>query len=106
MRRAKGLRIAILDACRDNAAERALKRTAERGGDQTRGLARPKNVEGIILAYATQYMATAKDGPSGGDSPFTAALLDNIATPDLDVKEMFYRVGKEVIDRTNGAQRP
>jgi len=33
-------------------------------------------------------MATASDGPQGGDSPFTAALLDHIDTPGLDVKEM------------------
>jgi uncharacterized caspase-like protein len=40
LRRAKGVRIAILDACRDNSAERNLKRVASRGGDDTRGLGR------------------------------------------------------------------
>src|SRR5580704_7693109 len=74
LRRAKGLRIAILDACRDNAAERELKRKATRGGDMTRGLVRPKNVEGLILAYSTQYMSTAADGDPRGDSPVTTAL--------------------------------
>src|SRR5580692_8116556 len=38
LRRAKGLRIAILDACRDNSAERELKRKAARGGEVSRGL--------------------------------------------------------------------
>jgi len=51
-------------------------------------------------------MATAADGPGGGDSPFTAALLDHIDTPGLDVKEMFFRVGEDVNDKTKGAQRP
>jgi formylglycine-generating enzyme required for sulfatase activity len=108
LRRAKGLRIAILDACRDNSAERELKQVAAArgGGEVTRGLARVKNPEGLILAYATQYMSTAADGPPNGDSPFTAALLNNIATPGLDVKELFFKVGGEVIDSTMGRQRP
>ena len=36
----------------------------------------------------------------------TAALLNNIATPGLDIKDMFFRVGREVIATTRGAQRP
>jgi Caspase domain len=106
LRRAKGLRIAILDACRDNAAERELKRVAARGGEISRGLARVQNPEGLILAYATQYLSTAQDGDPNGDSPFTTALLDNIATPGLDVKDLFFRVGRDVIATTKGAQRP
>jgi uncharacterized caspase-like protein len=106
LRRAKGLRMAILDACGDNSTERELKRVAARGGEVTRGLGRVKNPEGLILAYATQYMATAADGNPNGDSPFTAALLNNIATPGLDVKDLFFKVGREVIAGTNGAQRP
>jgi hypothetical protein len=121
LRRARGVRIAILDACRDNAAERDLKRTAAagRGGEVTRGLGPMKNPEGLILAYATQYLSTAADdtgtGPGGpsfpavsstGHSPFTSALLSNIATPGLDVKEMLYKVGRDVIAATGGKQRP
>jgi uncharacterized caspase-like protein len=106
LRRAKGLRIAILDACRDDAAERELKRVAARGGEISRGLARVRNPEGLILAYATQYLATAADGDPNGDSSFTSALLKRIATPGLDVKELFFQVGKEVIADTRGAQRP
>jgi hypothetical protein len=108
LRRAKGLRIAILDACRDNSAERELKQVAavRGGGEITRGLARVKNPEGLILAYATQYMSTAADGPPNGDSPFTTALLNNIATPGLDVKDLFFKVGRDVIASTMGRQRP
>ena len=72
LRKAKGVRIAIVDACRDNVAERDLKRTNARGGEITRGLAPPRNPDGLILAYATQFLSTAADGPAGGDSPFTA----------------------------------
>jgi hypothetical protein len=32
--------------------------------------------------------------------------LDNIATPGLDVKDMFYKVGREVNAATGGRQRP
>jgi formylglycine-generating enzyme required for sulfatase activity len=104
LRRAKNVRIAILDACRDNAAEQALKRS--RGGPPSRGLAPPKNPSGLIIAYATQHGATAADSAGAGNSPFTAALLQNIATPGLDVKDMFFKVGSEVDAATRGRQQP
>jgi formylglycine-generating enzyme required for sulfatase activity len=103
LRRAKGVRIAILDACRDNAAERRLKLAR---GEGTRGLAPMKNPDGLILAYATQYLSTAADGSGSGHSPFTEALLHNIATPGLDVKDVFFNVGRDVLAATGGRQRP
>jgi formylglycine-generating enzyme required for sulfatase activity len=110
LRQAKGVRIAILDACRDNGAERELKRQAARGGEVTRGLAPMKNPSGLIIAYATQYLSTAADGGGGNNSarhsPFTTALLNNIATPGLDVTEMFRKVGRDVAAATEGKQRP
>ncbi len=105
LRRAKSVRIAILDACRDNAAEQALKRS--RGSSPSRGLAPPRNPAGLIIAYATQHGAIAADNAGGaGNSPFTAALLANIATPGLDVKDMFFKVGSDVNAATGGRQRP
>ncbi len=104
LRRAKSVRIAILDACRDNGAEQALKRS--RGGAPSRGLAPPRNPAGLIIAYATQHGATAADSAGSRNSPFTAALLHNIGTPGLDVKEMFFKVGGEVEAATSGRQRP
>lgn len=106
LRKAKGVRIAILDACRDNSAERDLKRSDARGGEVSRGLAPPRNPEGLIVAYATQYLSTAADGASGGDSPFTAALLRRLPTPGLDVKDLFFEVGNDVLQSTGGRQRP
>jgi uncharacterized caspase-like protein len=106
LRKAKGVRIAIVDACRDNAAERDLKRQDARGGEITRGLAPPRNPDGLIVAYATQYLSTAADGPVGGDSPFTSALLKHLPTPGLDVKDLFFEVGREVLAATHGRQRP
>jgi uncharacterized caspase-like protein len=75
LRHAKGVRIAIIDACRDNAAERELKRRAAvRGGEVTRGLGPMKNPDGLIVAYATQCLSTAADRIGSGNSPFTTAL--------------------------------
>jgi formylglycine-generating enzyme required for sulfatase activity len=112
LRRARGVGIIILDACHDNAAERELKRQASRGGPVVRGLAPMKNAGGLIIAYATQYLSTAADdagldlfGRSTGHSPFTAALLNNIATPGLDLTDMFRKVGREVDAATGGKQR-
>jgi formylglycine-generating enzyme required for sulfatase activity len=46
-------------------------------------------------------------GSSGArHSPFTAALLNNIAVPSLDVKDVFYKVGRDVVAATGGKQRP
>ena len=106
LRRVKGVRIAILDACRDNAAEGRLKRQASRGGEPSRGLGPMRNPDGLILAYATQYLSTAADSGGGRNSPFTVALLNNIATPGLDVKDLFFKVGREVLAATGGKQRP
>jgi uncharacterized caspase-like protein len=77
LRRAKSVRIAILDACRDNGAEQALKQS--RAVAPSRGLAPPKNPAGLIVAYATQHGATAADSAGSRNSPFTAALLHNIS---------------------------
>jgi formylglycine-generating enzyme required for sulfatase activity len=104
LRRANTVRIAILDACRDNAAEQALKKS--RGGPASRGLAPMKNPTGLIITYATQPGATAADSTGGGNSPFTAALIANIATPGVDVKDMFFKIGSDVIAATGGRQRP
>jgi hypothetical protein len=106
LRRAKGVRVAVIDACRDNSAERALKREATRGGEISRGQAPVRNPAGLIIPYATQYLSTAADGPPGADSPFTAALLRDIATPGIDIKDLLFKVAREVVAATNGKQRP
>jgi hypothetical protein len=54
LRRTKGVRIAVLDECRDNSSEQHLRQQASRGGDKTRGRAPMKNASGLIIAYATQ----------------------------------------------------
>jgi len=107
LRRSKGVGIAIFDACRDNGAEQRLKRgPSSRGGEASRGLAPPANADGVIVAFSTGYNSTAADGPPGTNSPFTAALVQELPTPGLDVVDLFRNVGRKVKEQTGGRQNP
>ncbi len=90
--------LVILDACRDNPYPGANRSTA-------RGLARMSVPTGTIVAYATAPGSTAEDG-SGDNGTYTAALARHLATPGLDIKEVFDRTAQEVERLTNGKQRP
>jgi uncharacterized caspase-like protein len=72
----------------------------------TRGLARMSaQGDGLIIAYATQANDVAFDG-NHMNSPFTTAFLRNVATPNLDLRQMLFRVQDEVNQETGGRQRP
>ena len=107
MARVKGVRIVILDACRDNPLESNLKRSVSttRGIPVTRGLARITRTQGLLVAYATQPGQVAEDG-STRNSPFTSSLLRHIATPGLEVGPLFRRVASDVNKTTKGKQTP
>jgi tetratricopeptide (TPR) repeat protein len=93
--------IVILDACRNNPfATQATTRDLNRGG----GLVGYDSVAaGMLIAFATRPGQVAKDG-SGDHSPFTAALLKYIATPNLEILDMMRRVRRDVLQETNGEQ--
>ncbi|MDE2379278.1 caspase family protein [Bradyrhizobium sp.] len=102
---AKRLRLVILDACRDNPFARTMKRTlASRAIG--RGLAKvePQSSD-TLVAFAAKAGSTASDG-DGTNSPFTAALLQFIASPGLDVRLAFGRVRDEVLRSTGNRQEP
>ena len=107
---APGARIVILDACRNNPVEDDIKRRlasipgANRDAFLTRGLSRVVT-NGLIVAYATQANDVASDG-TGRNSPFATALLHNLGTPDLDLRQMLFNVQDEVDRLTGGKQRP
>jgi tetratricopeptide (TPR) repeat protein len=102
----KGVRILILDACRDNEAIQQLAATLPKSRSATvRGGLASEKAEGVIIAYATQPDRVAADG-DGRNSPFTAALLKNLPTPGVELRTMFTRVRAEVLRTTGGAQRP
>src|SRR5262249_48934430 len=93
--------IVILDACRNNPfATQPSVRAVNRGG----GLVGYDSVAaGMLIAFATRPGQVAKDG-SGDHSPFTAALLKYIATPNLEILDMLRRVRRDVLKDTAGEQ--
>lgn len=103
MGRVKAVRIAVLDACRDNPLENRLKRSIAltRACTPSRGLARVEKTDGLIVAFATQSGNVAADG-GGRNSPFTTALLEFIETPGLEVGVLFRRVMGSVKQATDG----
>ena len=102
---ARRLRIVVLDACRDNPIAAGLSRSLGRSLGDTRGLAKPPDLDNTLIAYATAADATAADG-EGAHSPFTAALLDHIGDPGLDIRLMFGQVRDEVRRATGNRQSP
>ena len=102
----KGVKIMVLDACRNNPfVSQLAKRQATRGFAVGNGLAPVARAQGMVIAYATQANDVAADG-AGRNSPFTAALVREIDQPGLEVATMFRRVQKSVYDATSGRQTP
>ncbi|MGS4947582.1 caspase family protein [Meridianimarinicoccus sp. RP-17] len=91
------LSLVILDACRDNPF----------GGTRIgeAGLSPVSGSIGTLVAYATDPGNVAADG-LGANSTFTAALLDHVETPGIDVRIMFGRVRQDVVGDTGGQQVP
>jgi uncharacterized protein YecT (DUF1311 family) len=104
-------RVVILDACRNNPVEEDLKRRlasvpgASRDASMSRGLSRVPAGNGLIVAYSTQANDVAADGLDR-NSPFTAAFLQHVGTPDVDLRQMLLSVQNDVARRTQGRQRP
>jgi caspase domain-containing protein len=106
--RADGVKIIILDACRNNPVVDNLRRKMagmSRSIEATRGLARIDKALGMVVAYSTAADDVAADG-SGRNSPFTGALLRRLKEPGLEIGSMFRRIAADVNEKTNGRQRP
>ena len=105
MQRDERVNILILDACRDNpfASQLAAKSRAV-----TRGLTaiETQSASGILIAFATDPRATALDGERDGNSPFTAALLKHIETPEVSITTVMDRVRADVWETTGKKQKP
>jgi uncharacterized caspase-like protein len=100
---AKHLRLIILDVSRHspflgtmNRRRQAPRRVASDLG--------PADSE-TLVAYAAKQGFTAEDGTSD-HSPFTTAILHNLAMPGLDIRLAFGRVRDEVLKITNNRQEP
>ena len=106
--RASGVKVMILDACRNNPVVESLRRkvggeTRALGG--ARGLARIDKTQGTVIAYATAADEVAADG-QGRNSPFTTAFLKRLSEPGLEIEQLFRRVAADVNSATGGRQRP
>jgi hypothetical protein len=106
--RTDGVKIAILDACRNNPVVDSLRRKmagVSRNVEVTRGLARIDKALGMVVAYSTAADDVAADG-AGRNSPFTSALLRRLKEPGLEIGSMFRRIAADVNEKTGGRQRP
>lgn len=109
-------RIIVLDACREDpfpnlADSRGATRSLRQGGLVTRGLMPIDDSDSAgprtLIAFSTAEGAIADDGKPGEHSPFARSLAKWIATPGLEVAQIFTRVQDELKTRTNGkAQTP
>src|SRR4051812_8761402 len=93
--RGDGVKIVILDACRNNPIVNALRRKKSAGNrsiDAVRGgLAKIDKAQGMVVAYSTAADEVAADG-DGRNSPFTSAFLKRLKEPGLEIEQLFRRV--------------
>ena len=107
LQRASGVRILMLDACRDNPLADQLLAQANpaRAVTITRGLARIKQTAGTVIAYSIQPGAVAADG-EGRNSPFAAAFIREVSQPGVEIGPLFRHVAADVYKATNERQLP
>ena len=101
---AKKLQLIILDACRNNPFLGQMRRTIATRSIG-RGLAPVEPVAGSLVVYSAKHGEIALDG-DGTNSPFASALVENLATPGLEVRRLFDVVRDDVMTSTNGRQQP
>ena len=102
------VKLVLLDACRDNsfAAKIRSMKSSTRAVTVQSGLAEMKSGEGTLIAFATSPGQVALDGEKGGNSPFTRALLNHIATPGIEIQQAMTRVRAQVNEETKKQQLP
>ena len=95
------LSIVVFDACRNNPFPGGQFRSSGGGG-----LAQMQAASGTLISFSAQPGALAIDGPSDGNSPYTAALVERMRTPGLNVLDVFNEVGVTVARATSRMQQP
>jgi uncharacterized caspase-like protein len=115
---ARKLKLIVLDACRNNPftprrtaspdAATAVGATAV-GMIGSRAVGRglgAVNVSGATLVvYAAKHGQTALDG-DGSNSPFAVAMVQRLATPNVEINKLFRLVRDDVMEATAGRQEP
>jgi len=92
------LNVVVLDACRDNPF--GWNRSGSRG--LAAAISQPVN---SIVVYSTGAGTSASDG-KGRNGLFTSKLINNLATPEIEVTEVFRRTGQEVASSSYNQQVP
>jgi len=110
MKAERGVRILIIDACRNNLAIQRAAETSAAGAQPTqikRGLAPVDRLlgGGMLIAFATLPGDIASEG-AGRNSPFTHSLVRHLPTPNLELRHLFVRVRADVVTATLGRQNP
>ena len=92
--------LVILDACRNNPFERAIR---SGGGG---GLAKVEAPKGMLIAFSTAPGRVAEDGTNTRNSPYTGALVRALGQPERPVETVFKEVRREVSEATGNRQLP
>lgn len=100
---ARGLRIVLVDACRNNPFLAAMQRSSATRS-VGRGLARI-DPGGILVGYSARGGTLALDG-DGRNSPYAAAMLKYLEQPGLEIGKLFRKVRDDVFAATDGQQEP
>ncbi len=99
------LGLVILDSCRDNPFIPHMTRSIGGTRGARQGLANVEPEGNVLVAYSAKHGTTALDG-AGAHSPFTAALLNHIEEPGLEINFLFGKVRDEVLAKTQRKQEP
>ncbi|MBP2293419.1 SUMF1/EgtB/PvdO family nonheme iron enzyme [Azospirillum rugosum] len=103
---ARKLGILMLDACRNNPFVDRLKQAGQNRIQVNYGFARIDDTPSdTLVAMATRADQLAEDG-QGDHSPYSAALLQHLETPGLELSLFFRNVRDTVRQSTNGRQEP
>jgi hypothetical protein len=116
---ARKLRLILIDACRNNPfvslarPGEASRATVAMGstavglvGERAAGGLGAVNVSGATLVvYAAKHGQTALDG-QGSNSPFAVAMVQRLATPNVEINKLFRLVRDDVMEATAGRQEP
>ncbi len=100
---AKGLKLVLVDACRNNPfVSQMVRTTATRSIGRGLGRIDPG---GVLVGYSARSGTLALDGV-GRNSPYAQALLEHIEVPGLELGKLFRKVRDTVFDLTEGYQEP
>ncbi len=102
---ARKLRLVVLDACRDNPFVAKMTRSVA-GRSVGRGLASIEPEGGTLVAFAAKHGQTALDGSQGANSPFVAAFVRHMQSPNVEISKMFRLVRDDVLAATGKQQEP